>query len=109
MTRVSAEQWQRRVKAWKASGKTAKAFALSAGFDSRQLQWWKWKLSRQECVSRAARPAFVPAHVVAHAVPQAREGIDVTFASGVVVRVPVGFSAHALAQLIEFVGALPCG
>ena len=105
MARASAEQWHERVKAWGASGKTAAEFASSRGVDSRQLQWWKWKLSRK---ARASRPAFVPVHVMSEVTAKARAGIDVTFASGVVVRVPAGFSPRALAELIEVVGALSC-
>lgn len=105
MARVSADQWRERVKAWDASGKTREAFASGRGLDPRQLQWWKWKLAREE---RSARPAFVPAHVVGEAASKARAGIDVTFASGVVVRVPAGFNPRALAELIEVVGAISC-
>lgn len=108
MGRVPAERWRERVKAWEASGRTAKTFASSRGFDPRQLQWWKWKFARDGAAPRAPRPAFVPAHVVAEAAPKSHAAIDVTFMSGVVVRVPPGFSARALAELIQAVGALPC-
>lgn len=105
MARVSAEQWHERVKAWVASGKTAAEFASARGLDPRQLTWWKWKLSRQ---ARPSRAAFVPVHVMSEASANPRAGIDVTFANGVLVRVPAGFSSRALAELIEVVGALAC-
>ena len=37
MARLTAKQWNERVEAWKASGKTAEEFALPRGIDARQL------------------------------------------------------------------------
>ena len=108
MARVSATEWRKRVAAWAASGKTSEAFGASRGFDARRLQWWKWKLARDARAADPARPAFVTAHVVDDALSKGRAGFDVTFASGVIVRVPAGFSPRALAELIEIVGALSC-
>jgi hypothetical protein len=108
MARISSEQWGERVDAWAASGQTAAEFGSSRRIDARQLQWWKWKLARDGRAEPRARPTFVPAHVVAERPSMLRAGIDVTFPSGVVVRVPAGFSRSALAELIEAVGALAC-
>jgi hypothetical protein len=108
MTRVSATEWRKRVKAWTASGQAADVFGDSKGFDGRQLQWWKWKFSRDERTRSSSRPAFVPAHVEGSPAPRVRAGFEVTFASGVVVRIPAGFSPTALADLLTAVGALSC-
>ncbi len=108
MARVDAEQWRERVNTWQSSGKTAAAFASSRGFDARQLQWWKWKLGKQDGMPRASRRAFVPVHVEGAAPARAPAGVDLTFASGLVVRVPADFSPRAVAELIEVIGALSC-
>lgn len=108
MVRISSEQWGERVDAWTASGMTAAEFGSPRRIDARQLQWWKWKLARDGRAQTRARPTFVPAHVAAERPSMLREGIDVTFPSGVVVRVPAGFSARAVAELIGALGALSC-
>ena len=112
MARVSAEQWRARVTAWEASGKTATTFAAARSFDARQLRWWKWKLGRDGRAQRrvvATRPAFVPAHVAVEVVGKTSAAFEVTFASGIAVRVPAGFNnPRALAELIEVVGAIRC-
>ena len=108
MARVSAEQWRERVEAWVASGKTAEAFAASRGIDARQLAWWKWRLARDGRAPRTPGPAFVAAQVAGEPASKVRAGVDVTFASGVVVHVPAGFSPRAVAELIEAVGAVAC-
>lgn len=108
MARISSVEWGERVDAWAASGKTAEEFGSSRRIDARQLRWWKWKLARDGRARPRARPTFVPAHVGAESPSTLRAGVDVTFPSGVVVRVPAGFCPRALAELIEAVGALPC-
>lgn len=105
MGRVSAAEWRERVEAWSASGETAEEFASEGQFDARQLSWWKWKFGR-EAPPRV--PAFVPIRVVNSPISKARGAVEITFASGVRVRVPSGFAPRALAELIEAMGTLAC-
>jgi transposase len=108
MTRVSSEQWRIRVSAWLSSGQTAGQYGRQQGIDARQLRSWKWKLGREDRLRGEARPAFVPAHIESEASPKAFRGVELTFSSGVIVRIPAGFSPSALAALIESVGSLAC-
>jgi hypothetical protein len=58
---TTAEQWQERVDAWRASGQTADAFAAGKGFTGKTLRWWSCELGRRarekpKSVVSTARP-----------------------------------------------------
>ena len=123
MARSTAEQWNERVGAWKASGKSAGEFALSRGIDGRQLRWWKWHLSRRKPAGGAQAASFVPVRVAEESrmAPRPRSArrprssptastdqYEVTLPSGIVLRVPAGFGARALAEVIAAVERAAC-
>ena len=124
MARLTAKQWNERVEAWKASGKTAEEFALRRGIDARQLHWWKWHLSRRKPAGGANAASFVPVRVAEESPTAARprsvrrprssptastDLVEVTLPSGIVLRVPAGFGARALAEVIAAVERASCG
>ena len=45
--RASREEWLKRVRAWKASGKSRAAFAKDKKYSERSLGWWTWKLTSE--------------------------------------------------------------
>ena len=55
-------RWAELVRAWRASGQTARAFAMSRGISDSSLRWWEKQLAKRAAVSApppspAARPA----------------------------------------------------
>ena len=48
MRAKTRSKWQARVDAWRASGKSCRAFARESGLNASSLAWWKWKLNSLE-------------------------------------------------------------
>jgi len=44
--RRTRAEWQRLVRQWHRSGRTAHDFASERGIEPRLLSWWKWRFSR---------------------------------------------------------------
>jgi transposase len=49
----TAKKWQKRVRRWKRSGKTAEEFAEGEGVSPRSLTWWSWRLRKAEREGKA--------------------------------------------------------
>lgn len=45
--RMSAGKWSELVRAWEASGQSARAFAEAQGVSEASLRWWKGELTRR--------------------------------------------------------------
>ncbi len=78
------QQWLERVRMWRASGKSAAAFAAEHGYAEATLRWWASQLSRppetrrRRDRGRAAQPASVAlARVVRKDAPMPTIGSDV--------------------------------
>jgi hypothetical protein len=108
---TTAEQWQERVDAWRASGQTADTFASGKGFSGKTLRWWSCELGRRarqpsKSVATAAKPRI--ARVVRTSAASSaieREGtlhVEVGAARIVVRR---GFDAALLRDVIDALGA----
>ena len=109
--RASREEWRKRVDRWKESGLSAQQFAAELGINAGTLQFWKYKLKRQDgnvSGRRVRRPAarmvsslveIRPAAVV----PESRFEVD--FGNGRVVRVPATFDPAALKALLMVLDA----
>lgn len=101
---ASRAEWEKRVTQWKRSGLTAQVFAAQQGLNLRTLQWWSSTLRRPPVRPRtqAAKVSF--ARVVPVENGPARQiepaALEVTLASGRVVRVRQGFDAALLRELI---------
>jgi hypothetical protein len=55
-------RWGEHVRAWRASGQTARAFAMSRGISDSSLRWWEKQLTKRAAASNPppsppARPA----------------------------------------------------
>ena len=128
MRRDSREAWAKRVERWRDSGLTAKEFADEAGINARTLSYWKWRLRRDRRADgergepasaagprrrRAARTRAAPITFIEVAAPPsdappeppapAAEPFEITWPSGVRLRVPARFDDAALQRLVQAV------
>jgi transposase len=58
MTETEAK-WAERIRRWRASGKTAKAFAAGQGFEGSTLRYWASELKKRRAV-KSTKPVAVP-------------------------------------------------
>ena len=86
-------QWRRWIAQWQRSGSSVAAFC--ARHDLATASFYAWRRTLQD---RDAAAAFVPVRLVADAVPASV--LEVVLADGRVVRVPPGFDATTLRQLL---------
>jgi hypothetical protein len=103
MARVGREEWAKRVRDWKTSGKTAKAFAAELRISADALKWWKWRLGphgRKQRSWKRATSEVSPLTFVE--MPAARiESLEVVFVSGTRIRVASDFDPVALGRLLD--------
>jgi hypothetical protein len=105
MTEIEA-RWTQRVRAWKASGATAREFAQGRGYAGSTLLWWSSRLgSRVREVSSKAVPVssvrMVRAVLVAPRSPPQPLLVRVGSAS---VEVRRGFDGPLLREVVEALG-----
>ncbi len=96
MKATTRQKWVERVRAWRASGEEASAFAAGKGFEASTLRWWASRLGREEPVR------LVP--VVARASSSEVRGDVVVEVGGARVRVTSGFSRELLVQVVRALG-----
>jgi transposase-like protein len=94
--------WRQTLAAWKRSAQTAAAFAAAHGVSVASLYAWRQELARRDGERHPPAPTFVPVHVV----PEPR--VEVLLPSGLIVRVPAGAYAAAVAELVAALGGRPC-
>ena len=86
---------------WRRSGLKAEAFAARRRLKAGTLQWWAYKLKREE--SEAVKPLEFIEITRETVAPDQR--FEVHLADGRRVVVPIGFDSEALARLISVVEA----
>lgn len=111
MARATAATWRERVRAWKASGRTAAAFVDGQGFNANTLKWWAYHLARN------AKKAKAPTESAVRMVPVVRvqrKDRPPTAPSGIVLeigdvrlRVDSGFDCALLRAVISALGGSP--
>ena len=95
--RQKEQQWRRWLKEWQASGLSVRAFCERQRLSEPSFYAWRRKLATCD----ARRPVFVPVQISAD-----EEGLtgdsslEVVLAGGRRVRVPAGFDAATLRQLL---------
>jgi hypothetical protein len=90
------ERWRRWIAQWQTSGLSVTAFCARHRLATASFYAWRRTLQRRA----AERPTFLPIEVVADT-PPARGGVlEVVLADGRCVRVPPGFDAATLRQLL---------
>lgn len=101
---ATRDVWERRVERWRKSGLSVEDFAAREGIKSKQLVWWRWKLSTSP--PRPAAPApvqFLPVRVVDAPTLRPRGApvaLEIALPNGRVVRVPEGFDPATLARVL---------
>ena len=99
------QQWRRRIKQWRASGLSVRAFCARYGLASASFYHWRRVLERRA----AEAPAFVPVQVVDDATPPPASALEVVLVDGRMVRVAPGFDAATLRRLLAVLeGEGPC-
>ena len=112
MSRASRKIWSDRVRRWKASGLTAKAYAARHAFAAGSLYRWSSRLRGEERAQGASLVPVIPPVVeivraagVSFGAPvvdteAAHEAFEVFLGDRVRIRVPVRFDAEALTRLV---------
>ena len=80
---------------WRASGKSAAAFAREAGMPESRLWYWK----RRMCAAEV--PAFVPVQIVADEESPAAACFELTFGDGRRLLIPPTLTGRPLRQLLS--------
>ena len=98
------QQWRQRLRQWRASGLTVRAFCEERGLS--QPSFYAW---RRVLVERDAESAvFVPVQVVSGEPRAAESAIELVLGERGVVRVHPGFDAATLRQLLAVLEEKPC-
>ena len=87
---ASQKEWERRIRRWRKSGLTSKAFAAREGLNPNTLLWWSSRLQTQ--------PTFV--EVTAEPLPLAGTELEVVLSNGRTIRVPSSFDGAHLERLV---------
>lgn len=123
-TRVSREEWAKRVERWRDSGLTSAEFAAEIGINPHTLTYWKWVLgkgTREEkrasprrsqrraqrvfTSSRTSTPATTPPEFVEVRAALQDARFELELGSGRRLRVPSSFDAAELRRLLEVLEA----
>ena len=94
------QYWRDTVAAWRKSGQSVSAFCRERDVPQASFYSWRQTLRERDRQRQAApaqatsQPTLVPVRVVPDAV------VEVVLATGVVLRVPVGADANAVATLV---------
>jgi hypothetical protein len=96
--------WREAVTAWEKSGQSVRAFCAGRGLSEPSFYAWRRTLGKRVRPQPSAQsgPTLVPLRVVSDAV------LEVVLPAGVVVRVPAGADAAAVARLVAALGAASC-
>ena len=87
-------QWWQRIREWRASGLSVRAFCARRGLAEPSFYAWRRVLQQRATEG----PAFVPVQVLADAAPAS--ALEVILSNGRTVRVAAGFDAATLRQLV---------
>jgi len=99
------QQWRRWIRQWQQSGLSVRAFC--ARHDLSQPNFYAWRREIQQ--RDAAAGAFVPVQFVPGDEPVSASIFEVVLPGGPTLRVPPGFDAAALRQLLAVLEEVrPC-
>jgi hypothetical protein len=122
-TRVTREEWAKRVERWRDSGLTCAEFSAELGINPRTLTYWKWVLGkeargekrawprRKGQSSRAMRapPTIAPAEsrglIEIQVAPSSDVRIELELGGGRRLRIPAGFDPQGLKKLLDMLEA----
>jgi transposase-like protein len=88
------QEWRRWIARWQTSGLSVAAFCARHELATASFYTWRRTLRRRD----AAPAAFVPVRLVADSAPAG--ALEVVLTDGCIVRIPPGFDATTLRQLL---------
>ncbi len=89
------QQWRERFERWRQSQLSVAAFCRREGIDPRRLYRWRSRLAARD----AKQAAWVPVHVLTEVTPSDNT-LEILLVGGPRVRVPRGFDATTLRQVL---------
>jgi transposase-like protein len=98
--------WSGIVRLWQRSGQTVRAFCDEQGVSEPSFYAWRRILAQRD--RHAAAPAFVPLHITPAPATAPPPSLEVVVGAGRVVRVPPGFDAATLRDLLAVLEAPSC-
>jgi hypothetical protein len=98
---VQEQFWRDMLLLWQASGQTIRAFCHAQPLSEPSFHAWRRIIAQRE----RQPPAFVPVRVTP--TPTASIPIELVFGGGRVVRVPPGFDADTLRNLLAVLEEVP--
>jgi hypothetical protein len=90
--------------AYRASGRSLKAFARQTGLSPQRIRWWR---ERMPASATPTAPTFLPVEVVAAPVVPGQP-VEIVVPSGHVVRVTGAFDTATLARVLAVLAGAPC-
>jgi transposase len=101
---AQVDYWRQALADWKSSGESIQAYCRARGFSAGNYYTWRRRLAQRDGVQPTSVPptSFVPLRVMAEAV------LEVVLPTGVMVRVPTGADAAAVAKLVAALGNSSC-
>jgi transposase-like protein len=105
---ATEQRWLDLVRRWQCSGQSVRAFCRRQRLSAPSFYLWRRRLRQRGRLGPpdAAPPAFVKLTVAA--APAARPALELVLAGGRVLRVPPGFDAASLRQLLRLLEEPPC-
>lgn len=96
--------WRETIAAWGNSGQSVSAFCSGRGLSEASFYGWRRTLRQRDLrpASTLTVPALVPLRVLADAV------VEIVLPAGLVVRVPAGVDAAAVAALVAALRTASC-
>jgi hypothetical protein len=97
--------WRKRLASWRASGLKVREFCEREGVTPTAFAHWRKEIAARDSRAASDAPAFVPVHITptVTAVP-----LEVTLATGRVVRVPPGFDPAHLRAVVAALEGVSC-
>jgi hypothetical protein len=89
-------QWRQWLRAWQRSGLSVAAFCRRQGLAEARFYAWRRLLAQRDAEQRA----FVPVQVLSESTPASGRMLEVILTSGRRLRVPGGFDAATLRQVL---------
>jgi hypothetical protein len=111
--RANRDEWQKRVERWSESGLSAKQFAAETGLNVGTLQYWKYKLRRQNGESARAARRKVPQPIVSSLIEvrpmsvAADNRLEIELNNGRRLRLPATFDVNVVKTLVVVLEATP--
>ena len=95
--------WRRRIREWRASGLSVRAFCDRHGLDESRFYVWRRQLEQPD----GQATSFVPVRVVADEPPAVASTLEVVLTGGRTIRVTAGFDATTLRRLLAVLEEQP--